>query len=159
MLEYDAASTRVGMLPASVEEELIATMLLLATQLIKDCLHTVQLTTLFHELKCTLTPSVALSERQLEELTARMRTPITPEEDTAIWAHAEEASSMLPEWLPEELGVWLNLRIALIVRLLLGDVLEMSQLDLLGSLVGFESQVASTPRTPQPTWAKSSSVL
>jgi len=139
-------STRALLLPANVEEELVAVMLLLTTQLIKDCCHTVQLTTLYHEIKLTCTPSEPLSQRQLDDLSRRMRTPITPDEDAALWSQAQNATSFLPTWMPHELGVWLNYRVALVVRLLLGDVLEMSSIDLLGSIIGFESKVAGTPK-------------
>ena len=98
-------------------------------------------------MKLTVTPLAPLSE-QLDQLTARLRTPITVEEDAALWQQAEHNdASMMPEWLPQELGIWLNYRIALVVRLLLGDVVQLSHLHVLGTIVAFDSLVEGTPQS------------
>merc|ERR1739841_104527 len=95
--------------------------------LLRDCLRGVTLTTLFHEVKIAVEPSQSLTDQQMEQLLASVQDPIDENELASLWQQAEHTATKTPSWLPHEVSVWVNYRIALVVRLLVRDVCSLSQ--------------------------------
>ena len=123
----------------AVEKEIVSNVILLGILLLRDCFRAIELTTLFHSVRISATPSENLTEQQMAQLISSIQNPIEEPELERLWQHAERRASDAdqPGWLPHELGAWINYRIAIVVRLLMRDVSSLSELDVFGRRIGF----------------------